>query len=239
MQNLTKNKLKFLRSLSQKKVRWEESLFLVEGIKQVEELLRDHQDQIVCVYALENNPLNIPEHLFCRVNSNDLERLSNHKSPNTCVAEVKFPKIQPSSSFTLVLEDIQDPGNMGTILRIADWYGINDIVCSPQTVDCFNPKVVQASMGSLFRCSVRYMDVLEFVRNDKRTSYATTLNGKNIYQNDLHEEACLLMGNEGNGLSKELIDLASKEIMIPRIGQAESLNVGVATAICLAAFFGR
>lgn len=239
MQNLTKNKGKFLRSLSQKKVRWEEGVFLVEGKKQVEELIRDFPDLIECVYGIEQSDLEITVDQFCRVSPNDLQRISNHKSPNACLAEVRFPKITPSSKFTIVLEDVQDPGNLGTILRIADWYGIDDIVCSTNTVDCFNPKVVQAAMGSLFRCSVRYLNLEEYLGNEGRTIYATTLGGQNIYQQKLNPEGILLMGNEGNGLSDSLIKSANQKLMIPRIGKAESLNVGVATAICLAAFFGR
>jgi TrmH family RNA methyltransferase len=239
VQNISKNNLKYLRSLQQKKYRSREGKFLVEGLKMTLELIENQSDLIEAIFTTDELTFgNFKGEIFT-LTQKELEWVSSHKSPNTCLALVRYPKIEAKSDFTLVLEDIQDPGNMGTIIRIADWYGIDDIVCSIGTVDCFNPKVVQACMGSLFRCKIIYTDLAEYLSKDSRQKYAALLDGQNIYQAKKTKKGVLMMGNEGNGLSDMAIGACDSKITIPRIGEAESLNVGVATAICLAAFFGE
>ena len=212
---------------------------MVEGLKMTLELIENQADLIEAVFTVDPEPFKDFSGEIFLLTQKDLEWVSSHKSPNTCLALVRFPKIELSGDFTLVLEDIQDPGNFGTIIRIADWYGIQDIVCSIGTVDCYNPKVVQACMGSLFRCKISYLQLEDYLKNDQRPKYAALLDGENIYEKEKSKKAILMMGNEGNGLSDMAIGQCDEKITIPRIGQAESLNVGVATAICLAAFFGE
>ncbi len=231
--------MKYLLSLQQKKTRHLEKKFLVEGVKMVEELIENHSELIEEVWATSSTQIQSDSIEINPISSKDLQRISAHKSPNGCFALVRFPEVLAKGQFTLVLDEIQDPGNMGTIIRLADWYGIDDIVCSNTTVDCFNPKVIQSCMGSLFRTAIRYTDLREYLAQDARPKYATLLNGQNLYQTELKPSAILVLGNEGNGVSAEVENLCEHAVNIPRIGKAESLNVSIAGAICLAAFFGK
>ena len=145
-----------------------------------------------------------------------------------------WPILKPVSlknKFSLVLDGIQDPGNMGTIIRTADWFGITDIICSEDTVDVYNPKVVQATMGSMARVNVHYTDLMPVLSTADVPIYGALLNGDNIYDTTFGTEGLIVMGNEGNGLRPEVIKLVTKAITIPRFGGAESLNVAIATAI--------
>jgi TrmH family RNA methyltransferase len=154
-----------------------------------------------------------------------------------------FKKNKPfnshKSDLILALDNIQDPGNLGTIIRLCDWFGVYKIVCSLDTVDCYNPKVVQATMGSLNRVELVYTDLTDYLQKTKKPIYAAIMDGENVYQSALPKNAVLLMGNEANGISKENLKLVSHKIAIPRFGdfqQTESLNVATATAILLSEF---
>lgn len=171
------------------------------------------------------------------VSAAELERISSLTTPQEVVALVQIPEvfeIQPqqlANQFTLVLDGIQDPGNLGTIIRTADWFGISQIICSEDTVDVYNPKVVQATMGSLSRIKVNYADLLLLLPQIKQPVFGAMLNGENIYKTNFGKEGLILMGNEGKGIRPEIQTFISRQITIPRFGKAESLNVGIAAAI--------
>lgn len=239
MSGISKNKIKWVRSLHQKKFRDEMGLYLVEGEKMVNEALIHCKDDIETIYCLKDfiNSNNLIDIQF--ITEDELNQISTLKTPNKALAVVRKPKTKQHpvpSGLTLALDGIQDPGNMGTILRIADWFGIKNIVCSKTTVECFNPKVVQASMGAIFRTDVFYVDLSTWLNEVKIPVYGALLEGTNVYNTELEENAVLLMGNEGQGISKELLPLISHPIMIPRFGSAESLNVSIATGILVSEF---
>ncbi|WP_300359306.1 RNA methyltransferase [Fluviicola sp.] len=165
----------------------------------------------------------------------ELEQISELKTPNKCIAIFRRPDtVLLSDQFTIVLDGIQDPGNLGTILRLADWFGVKQLVCSKDTVDCYNPKVIQSSMGAIYRVIVHYTDLASYLRNSPQQKYGAMLNGKNYKETDYAENAILIMGNEGKGVRPEIEALIDFPVTIPRFGEAESLNVATATAILLA-----
>lgn len=184
--------------------------------------------------SLPKFPTNIK--LF-EVNNAELDKISTLQTPQGILALVNMPlkqKIEPNSlrnKFSLVLDDIQDPGNLGTIIRTADWFGIDHIICSEQTVEVYNPKTVQATMGSLARMNIFYTDLGAFIKDAELPVYGALLNGNNIYKIDWGNEGLILLGNEGHGISEKLIKKITIPVTIPRIGQAESLNVAVSAAI--------
>jgi len=167
----------------------------------------------------------------------DIEKISTLKTPQEVIGLVKIPiwaTLNYNSlkqKFSLVLDNIQDPGNMGTIIRTADWFGITDIVCSEDTVDVYNPKVVQATMGSLARVNVHYVSLEQVLPQIGLPVFGAMLDGENIYNSNFDTEGLLVMGNEGNGISPAIERLITTKITIPRAGKAESLNVAIATAI--------
>ena len=171
------------------------------------------------------------------VSATELEKISSLTTPQEVIALVKIPEVmeielqQLANQFTLVLDGIQDPGNLGTIIRTADWFGIQNIICSEDTVDVYNPKVVQATMGSLSRIDVHYSNILLLLPKIKQPVFGAMLQGENIYQTDFGNEGLILMGNEGNGIRPEIQTLINHKITIPQTGKAESLNVAIATAI--------
>ncbi|MFM2139027.1 MAG: hypothetical protein RJA57_1334 [Bacteroidota bacterium] len=239
---LSKSTLKYIQSLGQKKFRQAEQRFLAEGPKVVLEFLRTAPEQVRAVYAL-------PEWLDAHrdqlrglesgpVTPQELERLTQLTVPNQVLAVVAmfgdtaFP--DPKAGLTLALDAIQDPGNMGTIIRTADWFGITQIVCSPECADRYNPKVVQATMGSLTRVSLHYCDLETWLSalSDVRI-YAAVLDGRDVSRMEKVRDGVLLVGNESRGLRAELIQRAGVRITIPRRGEAESLNAAVATGIIL------
>lgn len=237
---VTANQKKFVKALAQKKFRAEHNCFVVEGVKLIEELLQS-DFEVVDIYAtanwIENNPSVNAE----QVSSKDLAIMSSFKTANEVLAVVKQQQhytIDYSNHLTIALDNLQDPGNLGTIIRTADWFGIKTIVCSADTVDVYNPKVIQATMGSLFRVNVLYVNLLEFFKeNNELSVYGALLDGKNVYQKTLTKKgSVLLMGNESKGISDSLLPFITDKILIPKIGQAESLNVSTATAILCAEF---
>jgi len=237
---LSKSQISLLKSLQQKKFRAEHGAFLVEGLKSVNEFIdSDYQvDTIYHTYNFDPNLLKLSRKMnFQGISLNDLEKISSLKTPQDVVAQVKIPEWPAlnnsilNKKFSIVLDGIQDPGNMGTIIRTADWFGIKDIICSGDTVDVYNPKVVQATMGSLSRINVHYTDLAAFLTKINLPIFGALLDGSNIFTTDFGSEGLIVMGNEGNGLRPEIKERIQKAVTIPRTGMAESLNVGVATAI--------
>lgn len=246
--SLSKNKLKFIRSLELKKKRKEEGCFLAEGPKLIEELL-PHFECITLVATTQwlGEQRHLPAAEVIEVSAEELGRVSLLKSPQQVLAVLKQPAYaidyaEVENSLTLVLDDIQDPGNLGTIIRLADWFGIKNIVCSPGSADVYNPKVVQATMGGLARVRVHYVSLTSFLGSlsGRLPVYGTFLNGDNIYTEKLSVTGVIVMGNEGSGISSEIEKMISKRLYIPNYPQnketSESLNVAIATAITCAEF---
>lgn len=237
---LSKNQLKFIHGLKKKKNRQAEHLFLAEGIKVVEELLGSSLKlkKLYCTEAY-SNPFKIKEYQL--ITDKELQLISDFSTPNQVLGIFEIPSVKDPihKGLTVLLDDINDPGNLGTIIRLCDWFGISQLVCSNNTVDCYNQKVVQASMGSLARVSIIYMDLKSYLKEDQRTVYGTFLNGDNLYQCDLESDAVLIFGNEANGISDDVGALVNKKLTIPQFSQqqlTESLNVAMATAIFLSEF---
>jgi TrmH family RNA methyltransferase len=238
---LSKKVLKDIQSLALKKHREENGLFIAEGPKIVEELLQRTPEQIEAVYATEEwsrgkeNYKNI-----VTISSTELERISGLKTPNEVVAVVRqFNSTIPgATTFTLYLDTVQDPGNFGTIIRIADWFGIKDIVCSNGCADLYNPKVVQSTMASIARVNVYYDEEETWLLDKSSTIYAASLHGKPLNNFGKTEKGILIIGNESKGIRKEFMALATEPITIPKRGSAESLNAAVATGIILSHLLG-
>lgn len=238
MENLSKAKLKWIRSLQQKKYRDEEGVFVVEGEKMVLEGLNHFADKLVCIVAITAASELIPSEFHANgftTTEKELEQISTLKTPNKLLAVFRRPVANSNENkMGIALDGVQDPGNMGTILRLADWFGISQIICSEDTVDCFNPKVVQSSMGAIFRINVIYTNLEAFLQESTQPTYAAMLNGKHYKEVNYPENALLVMGNEGKGIRPEIHAQIQQDITIPKFGEAESLNVATATAILLA-----
>lgn len=234
---LSKNHLKLITSLRQKKYRQKHKMFVVEGMKGVNEFLNSSFE---CYLLFSIDADFETKRDFHIISDEDLKKVSHLVTPNKVLAVFRIP--EPSdikSGLILALDDINDPGNLGTIIRLCDWFGIDQLICSPQTVDCYNSKVVQASMGSLTRVSINYTDLTNYLSNTQLPVYIADMNGKSVYQARLPEHGILVMGNEANGISESVKELATAIISIPRFGdlqQTESLNVATATAIFLSEF---
>ncbi|MEN8125232.1 MAG: RNA methyltransferase [Bacteroidota bacterium] len=237
---LSNNQFKLINQLRQKKFRQQYNLFIVEGVKTVNEFLKS-KFVVKNIFATDDyiNLYNVTN--LQTITQAELKKISTYKSPNQIVGVFEIPEnIKVNNrGLTLVLDDINDPGNLGTIIRLCDWFGIDQLVCSRKTVDCYNSKTVQASMGSLSRIHVVYTDIDAFIKNDKRPIYGAFLEGKNIYKSKLNSDIILVMGNEANGISQSIEKLITHKITIPHFGknqQTESLNVAMATAILLSEF---
>ena len=235
---LTKAQVKYIQSLGHKKLRDSEDVFVAEGPKLVSELLNAQNVNAVAVYATDPFADKHP-HLsnLVRIGESELERISSQSTPNEVLGVFSKPAFgQPAltGTISLMLDGIQDPGNLGTIIRTADWFGIRTILCSMDCADNFNPKVVQSTMGSLTRVQLVYTDLLSFAREYTLPPlYAATLNGKDLYQLGKIKEGIFIIGNESKGISAALQDVAAHKITIPRKDNAESLNAAVATGIIL------
>jgi TrmH family RNA methyltransferase len=233
----SKAQIKYIQSLQHKKYRQKFGQFVAEGDKIVQELLQGSYG-VKAVYAtaawLEAHG-NVTGIEVLEVDAAILKQISSLSTPNQAVALVDIPALAPpvfSKNITLALEAIRDPGNMGTIIRIADWFGIRQIICSPDCVDAYNAKTIQATMGSIMRVPVIEMELTTLLKTPGQVpSYAATLHGHNIVHTKTLKEGIILIGNESRGLSEEILQLSSHQITIPRIGQAESLNAAVATGI--------
>lgn len=238
MEALSKAKQKWIRSLQLKKNRDQEMVFVVEGEKSVLEGLSSFASNLELLVSIDSFSSQISSEFLSKtftVTTKDLEQISELKTPNKCIAVFKRPNTSLLlDQFTIVLDGIQDPGNMGTILRLADWFGVKQLVCSKDTVDCYNSKVIQSSMGAIYRIPVHYTDLASYLTNTEQKKYGAMLNGKNYKQTDYPKDAILIMGNEGKGVRPEIEALIDFPVTIPRFGEAESLNVATATAILLA-----
>lgn len=247
---ISKNQLKFVRQLEQKKFRREEGLFVAEGTKVVGDLLKRYHPHTI--FATPEWNKEHPEAEATEVTPDELRRLSFQQHPQQVLALFPIPTLSEStfkashltSSLALALDGIQDPGNLGTIIRIADWFGIDTIYCSSDTVDAWNPKVVQATMGSIARVDIVYTDLpalLDTLPTDYPV-YGTLLDGENIYNQQLSSEGLIVMGNEGNGISEAVRQRVNRRLLIPDFHQgetADSLNVAIATAITCSEFRRR
>ena len=239
---LSKNQIKLIKSLESKKFRKREGLFVAEGPKVVGDLLRAGY-QPHAIFSTEPRP---DAEL---ITDDELHRISFLQHPQEVLAVFHIPTPQESSNFhlpadiCLALDGVQDPGNVGTIIRIADWFGITHIYCSPDTADVYNPKVVQATMGSLAHVQITYCDLVPLLRGAAVPVYGTLLDGQDIYQQPLSREGVIVMGNEGNGISPEVRQLVSHKLLIPNFNKntetAESLNVAIATSITCSEFRRR
>ncbi len=238
---LSKSQIKLISSLKQKKYRLQYGLFVVEGVKTIKELLHS---ELVLESLYTTDPLNFNTKQVEIVSESELKRISFLKSPNKALGLFKIPKPKEINfnDLIVVLDDVRDPGNLGTIIRLCDWFGVKDLVCSQETVDCFNPKVIQATMGSVTRVNVTYLDLSKFLNETKLPSFGTFMSGTPVYSMDLPKKGILILGNEANGISSEIESLVSKKISIPRFGDlqsTESLNVATAAAIFLSEFKRR
>jgi TrmH family RNA methyltransferase len=237
---ISKSQISFIKSLHQKKIRKEYGLFVVEGLKSLSEFI--HSDYIVdTIFYIENvmpklGKLSQNIKLY-EISASELFKISALTTPQQLVALIKIPEFREltteslKSSFSIVLDGIQDPGNLGTIIRTADWFGINHVICSEDTVDVYNSKVVQASMGSLSRVKVSYTNLPEFIKYADLPVYGAVFNGISIYETDFGSEGLIILGNEGKGISEEIMDQIAYPVTIPNFGKAESLNVAISASI--------
>jgi TrmH family RNA methyltransferase len=245
---MTKAEIQFIRSLADKRVRDKERLFIAEGAKLVEEIMAS-QFAIRRIYTTREDVVGEGVE---RVDRKDMERISQLKTPSDTLAVVEHPKYRfdlerLDQSLVLALDGVQNPGNLGTIIRLADWFGVKDVVCSAECADCYNPKVIQATMGAILRVRIHYTEQLPslLVQAAKRGMpiYGTLLEGENIYSRDLKQRGVIVMGNEGRGLSEECRKVVTDALLIPPypadVASSESLNVAMATGIVLAEFRRR
>lgn len=233
MSEITKNQIKLIRSLQQKKGRRDHNLFVVEGIKNVLELIHS-SFQVEHVFATEEIHF---DHEHQLISKKELVQLSSLKQPEGIIAVAKIKKFAIKDDFklTLVLDNINDPGNLGTIIRTADWFGVDQIICSEQTVDCYNSKVVQTTKGSIFHVPIIYTDLTDYLK-DQKNVYGASLDGSSLETMGSKGGKVLVMGSESHGISKEVQNYVQHLIKIPSFGKAESLNVAIATGILLNEF---
>ena len=237
---VSKNQIKLITSLQQKKYRNLHQLFFAEGVKVIQELLQSNFE-LEHLYTTQDDFEEVSGGKKSLIHENDLKKISALATPNSCLAVFKIPagKTIIDSGLVIALDAVRDPGNLGTILRLCDWFGVQQVVCSKETVDVYNPKVVQATMGSVSRVNVTYADLDDYLSQSKLPVFGTFMDGENIYTNALPQEGIVVMGNEANGISVSVESLVQKRIAIPRFGdlqKTESLNVATATAIILSEF---
>ncbi len=237
---VSKNQIKFITSLQQKKYRIANRLFVAEGVKVIKELI--HSDfELEHLFTSQDDFEEVSESKRTLIDDNELKKISALATPNTCLAIFKMPQEKDilDSGLIIALDSVRDPGNLGTILRLCDWFGVQQLLCSKETVDVYNPKVVQATMGSISRVNINYVDLGDYLSKSKLNLFGTFMDGDNIYKTSLPDEGIVIMGNEANGISAELEKLVKKRLSIPRFGgiqKTESLNVATATAIILSEF---
>lgn len=241
--SISKNQIKLITSLQQKKYRQKHQLFVVEGVKVVEELLNSSFEVFQLFYtdaftidtswALNHNTMKL-------ISEKELQKISTLKTPNKVLGLFKIPEkeLLETPNLMLALDAINDPGNLGTIIRLCDWFGIPQLICSQNTVDCYNSKTVQASMGSLARVQIHYVNLVSYLKETSKKCFIADMNGENVYQYTLPKDGILIMGNEANGISEAIKNIVPTKISIPPFGtsQIESLNVATATAILLSEF---
>ncbi len=249
---LSKNQIKLINSLKIKKFRDQHNLFIAEGTKIVPELMTS-AIKVKNIFATKMflDKTVIPKHIaVSEINANELSKISSLTTPNQVLAICEIPSyninsLELNAKLTLALDNIKDPGNLGTIIRIADWFGIEAIICSNETTDAYNPKVIQSTMGSISRVNVLYTDLSNFIkleRNKKNNIYAAVLDGKNIYEQH-KSNGIIVIGNESVGISQDVLANITHKIRIPSFshlkqfsGEADSLNAAIATAIICSEF---
>ena len=235
---LSKNTIKRITRLGQKKYRNLDGLFVAEGLKVIQELL-DSPWQLQELYGV---PGAFTHHSDCvTVSHKELQRVSFLNTPQKALAVFKIPETTAiiDKGLTVVLDNVRDPGNLGTIIRLCDWFGVSQLICSPGTVDCYNPKVVQATMGSIARVGVVYTHLTDYLEQTTRPSFGTFMDGQNVYETTLPQEGIIVMGNEANGITAQVEAVMQHKLAIPRFGPfktTESLNVAMATSIILSEF---
>jgi TrmH family RNA methyltransferase len=234
---VTKSELKYIQSLSDKKVRLETGCFIAEGVKLVGEMIAAGYP-LKAVYALDSWESPDATLEVTRIEAFELEKMSMLQTPNQVLAVAMMPQkketLDLAGPLTIVLDGIQDPGNMGTIIRTADWFGITQIVASEDTVDVYNPKVIGATMGSFMRVSVTYKNLADWMPTVKLPVYGALLEGENVFTIKTHQKGLLVIGSEGKGIRENILDLITHPVTIPKIGEAESLNAGIAAGIIVA-----
>ncbi len=240
---LSKNKIKYIQNLYQKKQRDLEHVFLAEGDKITKAIIAQKPNWIISIYAttqwLNNNQNSLKNIETTEITEEELKKISCLQTPNQVVSIVKMQsqtqQFNPQNDWVIALDGIQDPGNLGTIIRLADWYGISQIVCSQNTVDCYNPKVIQSTMGSFLQVNVTYTDMEKYLEQNKKCPiYAALLAGKDVITvKPKNQNGIILIGNEGKGIADNLIKLCNSPITIKGKGNAESLNAAIATGIIL------
>jgi len=237
---LSKNQIKSITRLKHKKYRIELQLFVAEGIKVVNELLNSNcgLNKLFCTADVYSSFKIYDPQI---ISETELSKISGLATPNKVLGLFKIPEVPTinEEGLILVLDDINDPGNLGTIIRLCDWFGVKHLVCSNNTVDCYNQKVVQATMGSLVRIPITYCDLNEFLEQTQLPIYGAVMDGDNVYSTNLEQNAILVMGNESNGISDKITSHINTKITIPRYSETtitESLNVATATAILLNEF---
>jgi len=237
---VSKNQIKLITSLQQKKYRKEHKLFFAEGKKVINELI-NAAFELQYLFSTDAIFSEIHPSKVNLVSEAELKKISALTTPNDCLAVFKIPEQKKinESGLIVALDDIRDPGNLGTIIRLCDWFGIKELVCSEETADLFNPKVVQATMGSIARVNINYVNLENFINKTSLPVFGTFMDGENIYKSTLPKEGIIIMGNEANGISATIEKAVKNRISIPRFGdlqQTESLNVATATAIILSEF---
>ena len=240
---LSKNQVKLIQKLHHKKYRNELNLFIVEGKKSINEFLQAGYTPQLLI-ATEAFTTNVSQHLITPVSKDELRKVSALQNPDEGLAVFEQPKHKGilQEGVIVALDNVQDPGNLGTIIRLCDWFGVETLLCNTQTVDCYNPKVVQASMGSLTRVAVHYLDLAAFLTTTALPVYTMDLEGENLYTATFPKDCILILGNEANGISSEVRALSNEVITIPRFSQhqrTESLNVAMAGAIILSEVMGH
>ncbi|UNY97321.1 RNA methyltransferase [Zhouia spongiae] len=241
---VTKNEIKLVKSLQQKKYRTLHGLFAVEGIKAVNEFLNS-DFKLKKLFVTDENLLQADKEKVTVVKNTDLVKMSMLKNPNKALAlfEIRADTgLVADEGLVVALDDVRDPGNLGTIIRLCDWFGIKTLICSENTVDCYNSKVVQATMGSLTRVKIIYTDLVKYIEKSALPVYVADMGGDNVYTAVLPEGGVLVMGNEANGVSDAVMKTVTNTIAIPQFGsfqETESLNVATATAILLSEFKRR
>ena len=240
---LSKNQVKLIQKLHHKKYRNELNLFIVEGKKSINEFLQAGYTPQLLI-ATEAFTTNVSQHLITPVSKDELRKVSALQNPDEGLAVFEQPKHKGilQEGVIVALDNVQDPGNLGTIIRLCDWFGVETLLCNTQTVDCYNPKVVQASMGSLTRVAVHYLDLAAFLTTTALPVYTMDLEGENLYTATFPKDCILILGNEANGISSEVRALSNEVITIPRFSKhqrTESLNVAMAGAIILSEVMGH
>lgn len=239
---LTNHTIKVLQSLDKKKFRQKYNLFLVEGNKMIKELKKSSfkVKEIFSIDPLELDFSGVPVH---HITPRELQKISHLQNPKNSIAVCELQENQSiDTPVQLILDNIQDPGNFGTIIRLADWFGIEQIICNPETVDLYNPKVIQATMGSFTRVNIIYQEIEEVLRSADRPIFGTDMVGESLYEVNFPEKFYLILGNEGNGIRPDIKKMVSQNITIPRFGKeqaTESLNVSMAAGIILGQIFGN